>query len=56
MADILQYKTIQSQEKKDFEEQISKHLEQGWTLVKGGYSFDDGIYTREMIYKKIRMK
>jgi len=52
MADILQYKTIQSQEKKDFEEQISKHLEQGWTLVKGGYSFDDGIYTREMIYKK----
>jgi antitoxin component YwqK of YwqJK toxin-antitoxin module len=50
MTGIIKYKTIQSDDKKDFEELIFKHLKQGWTLIDKGYSYDDGLHTREIVY------
>ena len=52
MSEILQYKTIESCDKKEFDRLVTEHLNSGWELVEGGYYPSDDLYVRELVWKK----
>ena len=52
MSEILQYKTIKSADKEEFDGLVTQHLKFGWELVTGGYSHSDGFYNQVVVWKK----